>query len=260
MAYETLLYEIEGEIGILTYNRPRVVNAINLQMLNELTDFWEERHQDFDTRVIIVKGAGEKGFCSGVDLKTASAEFTGKGGVPTAESVINGQNRYSNIVKLMRTCPQPVIAAVHGPAMGAGMSFAMAADVRLASEDAFFNAQYINIGLGGADMGSTYLLWRIVGSGHAAEMCLTGDRVPAAEAYRIGLVNHVYSREDLFSAAMAMATSMVSKNKLGLRLTKDAFNAALNASSLEDATRMEDRNQVFLMVSGILEGRTELGE
>jgi enoyl-CoA hydratase/carnithine racemase len=260
MAYETLLYETEGETGILTYNRPRVVNAINMQMLDELTDFWEERHQDFDTRVIIIKGAGEKGFCSGVDLKSASTEFTGKGGIPTAESVMNGQNRFSNIIRLMRTCPQPVIAAVHGPSMGAGMSFALAADIRLASEDAFFNAQYINIGLGGADMGSSYLLWRIVGWGRAAEMCLTGDRVPAAEAYRIGLVNHVCSREDLIPAAMAMAANMLAKNKLGLRLTKDVFNAALNASSLEDATRMEDRNQVFLMTSGILEGRTELGE
>jgi len=254
MAYETLLYETEGEIGILTYNRPRVVNAINKKMIDELTDFWLEQHRDFDTRVIIIRGAGEKGFCSGVDLKSASSEFTGEGGVPTPESIFNGQNQFSNIIRLMRTCPQPIIAAVHGPAMGAGMSFALAADVRLASEDAFFNAQYINIGVGGADMGSSYFLWRIVGWGRAAEMCLTGDRVPAAEAYRIGLVSHVYPREELFGAAMAMATNMVSKNKLGLRLTKDAFNAALNASSLEDATRMEDRNQAFFLVSNFFEG------
>jgi enoyl-CoA hydratase/carnithine racemase len=260
MAYETLLYETEGEIGILTYNRPRIVNAINLQMLDELTDFWLERHQDFDTRVIIIRGAGEKGFCSGVDLKSASTDFAAEGGAPTPESIFNGQNKFSNVIKLMRTCPQPVIAAVHGPAMGAGMSFALAADVRLASEDAFFNAQYINIGVGGADMGSSYLLWRIVGWGHAAEMCLTGDRVPAAEAHRIGLVNHVYAREDLLPAAMAMATNMVSKSKLGLRLTKDAFNAALNAPSLEDVARMEDRNQALFMLSMMLEGRTVLGQ
>ena len=259
MAYETLLYETEGEIGILTYNRPRVVNAINLQMLDELTDFWLERHRDFDTRVIIVRGAGEKGFCSGVDLKAASSEFTGEDGVPTPESIFNGQNRFSNIIRLMRTCPQPIIAAVHGPAMGAGMSFALAADVRLASEDAFFNAQYINIGTGGADMGSSYLLWRIVGWGKAAEMCMTGERVPAADAYRVGLVNHVHTREELLPAARAMATVMCSKNALGLRLTKDAFNAALNGSSLEDANRMEDRNQALIITNGITEGMKELG-
>jgi len=143
MAYETLLYETEGEIGILTYNRPRVVNAINKKMIDELTDFWLEQHRDFDTRVIIIRGAGEKGFCSGVDLKSASSEFTGEGGVPTPESIFNGQNQFSNIIRLMRTCPQPIIAAVHGPAMGAGMSFALAADVRLASEEAFFNAHAV---------------------------------------------------------------------------------------------------------------------
>jgi enoyl-CoA hydratase/carnithine racemase len=260
MAYETLLYETAGEVGILTYNRPKIVNAINRKMLDELNDFWSERHADFQTRVVIVRGAGEKGFCSGVDLKAANTEFADAGGRPTPESIFNGQNLFSNIIRLMRTCPQPIIAAVHGPAMGAGMSFALASDVRLASEDAFFNAQYINIGVGGADMGSSYFLWRIVGWGRAAEMCLTGDRVPAAEAYRIGLVNHVYTREDLFPAAMAMATNMCSKSKLGLRLTKDAFNAALNASSVEDATRMEDRNQAFFLVSGLLEGAKQLGE
>jgi enoyl-CoA hydratase/carnithine racemase len=192
--------------------------------------------------------------------RSESPGFPAEGPAPTPESIFNGQNKFSNTIKLMRTCPQPVIAAVHGPAMGAGMSFALAADVRLASEDAFFNAQYINIGVGGADMGSSYLLWRIVGWGHAAEMCLTGDRVPAAEALRIGLVNHVYAREDLLPAAMAMATNMVSKSKLGLRLTKDAFNAALNSPSLEDVARMEDRNQTLFMMSMMLEGRTVLGQ
>lgn len=259
MAYETLLYETEGEIGILTYNRPRVVNAINRQMSEELTDFWHQRHSDFDTRVIIVKGAGEKGFCSGVDLKATSSEFMGEGGAPTPESIFNGQNSYSNIIRMMRTCPQPIIAAVHGPAMGAGMSFALAADVRLASEDAFFNAQYINIGVGGADMGSSYFLWRLVGWGRTAEMCLTGDRVPADEAHRIGLVNHVYSRDDLLPAAMAMAANMCTKGKLALRMTKDALNSALNAPSLEDVTRMEDRNQAFFMVNMLNEGIKGLG-
>ncbi len=178
MDYETLLYETEGEVGILTYNRPRVVNAINKLMLDELNDFWSERQRDFDTRVLIVQGAGDKGFCSGLDMKAAAVEF--HEGVPTAESVYNGQNQFSGIIRLMRTCPQPVIAAVHGPAMGAGLSFALASDVRLASEDAMFCAQYINIGTGGADMGSSFFLPKIVGWGRAAEMCMTGDRVPAA--------------------------------------------------------------------------------
>lgn len=259
MTYETLLYETEGEIGILTYNRPKVVNAINLKMLEELNDFWQARQRDYDTRVVIVRGAGEKGFCSGLDMKAVATEFSAAQG-QTAEDVFSGQNLFSNIMRLMRTCPQPIIAAVHGPAMGAGMSMALAADVRLASEDAFFNAQYINIGTGGADMGSSYFLPKIVGWGRAAEMCLTGDRVPAQEAYRIGLANHVYSREDLSGAAMEMAVNMCSKNRLGLRLTKDALNAALNGSSLEDANRMEDRNQALIIADGLTRGMKSLGE
>lgn len=251
MEYGTLIYETDGEVGILTYNRPRVVNAINKQMLDELNDFWQERQRDFDVRVLIVRGSGEKGFCSGLDMKAAAVEF--HEGVPTAESVYNGQNQFSSIIRLMRTCPQPVIAAVHGPAMGAGLSFALASDVRLASEDAMFCAQYINIGTGGADMGSSFFLPKIVGWGRAAEMCMTGDRVPAQEAFRTGLVNHVYTREELLPAAKAMAAVMASKTRLGLRLTKDAFNAALNGSSLEDANRMEDRNQAFFITGGLMQ-------
>ncbi len=251
MDYETLEYETEGEVGILTYNRPRVVNAINERMLNELNDFWSARQRDFDTRVLIVRGAGDKGFCSGLDMKAAGVEF--HEGAPTAESVYNGQSLFSGIIRLMRTCPQPVIAAVHGPAMGAGLSFALASDVRLASEDAMFCAQYINIGTGGADMGSSYFLPKIVGWGRAAEMCLTGNRVPAEEAWRIGLVNHLYPRAELLPAAKAMAAVMAGKTRLGLRLTKDAFNAALNGSSLEDANRMEDRNQAFFIAGGLMQ-------
>ena len=251
MDYETLIYEIEGEAGILTYNRPRVVNAINKQMMDELTDFWLARQRDFDTRVLIVRGSGEKGFCSGLDMKAAATEF--HEGVPTAESIFNGQNQFSGVIRLMRTCPQPIIAAIHGPAMGAGLSFALASDVRLASPDAMFCAQYINIGTGGADMGSSFFLPKIVGWGRAAEMCLTGVRVMADEAWRIGLVNHIHPLEELLPAARAMAEVMVGKNRLGLRLTKDAFNAALNGSSLEDANRMEDRNQAFFISSGLMQ-------
>jgi len=250
MSYETLLYEVEGEVGVLTYNRPEIVNAINWQMLDELGDFWQERQTDYETRVIVVRGAGQKGFCSGIDMKAVATEFAGEDG-PTPENIFNNQNQFSNIVRLMRTCPQPIIAAVHGPAMGAGLSFALAADVRLASEDAMFCAQYINIGLGGADVGSSYFLWRIVGWGRAAEMCLTGSRVYAEEAYRIGLVNRVYPREELMPAAHEMARNMVSKTKMGLRLTKDALNAGINLSSLEDTVKIEDRNQAFLFLSGL---------
>ncbi len=258
--YNTLIYEVDGEVGILTLNRPQVINAINKEMLEELNAFWQERQTDYKTRVIIVTGAGDKGFCSGLDMKAVATEFVPEDGKPTAESTYNGQIRFSNIMRLMRTSPQPIIAAVHGPAMGAGMSISLASDIRLASTNSFFNAQYINIGTGAADLGSSFFLPKIVGWGRAAEMCLTGMRVPADEAYRIGLANQVLPREDLLPAARAMAATMCSKNPLGLRLTKDAFNAALNGSSLEDANRMEDRNQALIIANGITEGMKGLGK
>jgi enoyl-CoA hydratase/carnithine racemase len=126
----------------------------------------------------------------------------------------------------------------------------------------FFCAQCINIGTGGADLSSSFFLPKLVGWGRAAEMCMTGERVPAQEAYRIGLVNHIHTlhtREDLLPAARAMAAVMCSKNNFGLRMTKDAFNAALNGSSLEDANRMEDRNQALIIANAIMEGAKELG-
>jgi enoyl-CoA hydratase/carnithine racemase len=251
MGAEYLQYEVQDEIGILTLNRPKVVNAVNSPMLEELYRFWQERQEDVDVRVIILRGAGEKGFCSGVDVKEAAQGFGDLSAEASiAEIAYNIQKRWSSVIRLMRTCPQPIIAAIHGPAMGGGLAMASASDVRLATTDAMFCAQFINIGLGGADVGSSYFLWRLVGWGRAAEMCLTGARVPAEEAYRIGLANHLYSREELMPAALEMADNMVSKTRLGLRLTKEALNAGLNLSSLEDAVKVEDRNQAFLVLSG----------
>ncbi|MBN2168436.1 MAG: enoyl-CoA hydratase/isomerase family protein [Actinobacteria bacterium] len=248
MNYKTLLFDTEREIGILTLNRPDKVNAINHRMLVELNDFWQKMHQEFDIRVVIIKGAGEKGFCSGLDLKEVPEKLK----TITPEDLYNLQGEFSSVVRLMRTCPQPVIAAVHGPAMGGGLAIALASDIRLAAKGSFFCAQFINIGLGGADMGTSFFLPKIVGAGPAAEMALTGNKVYADDAMRIGLVNHVYPENELLTAAIAMAENMCSKDKLGLRFTKEAFNAAINGSSLENATRMEDRNQSYLVLNGRL--------
>jgi enoyl-CoA hydratase len=150
---------------------------------------------------------------------------------------------------MMRACPQPIIAAVNGAAMGAGLSFAMAADMRLASPAAKYCASYINVGTGGADMGSSYFLWRIVGWGMAAEMLLTGRVIEAEEAQRIGLTNHVYPQAELLDKAREMAQRMVEKPPLAMRMTKDAISIGLNGGSLHDTLRLEDRNQVLLIES-----------
>ncbi len=250
MEYTTLNFERKGPIGILTLNRPEVINAVNMEMLSELNRFWQQMQDDFDVRVIVLKGSGEKGFCSGLDLK-AAASFTKEDFTP--ENIYNNQRLFSGNIRLMRTCPQPIIAAMHGPVMGAGLAMACASDVRLAGDDAMFCAQYINIGTGGADMGSSYFLWKIMGWGRAAQMCLTGERIMAEDALKTGLVTGVYSRETLVDEAMNMAETMVLKSKMGLRLTKEALNGGLNMSSLEDACKMEDRNQAYLVMSGMMQ-------
>jgi enoyl-CoA hydratase/carnithine racemase len=250
MEYETLVYEADGAVGTLTLNRPKAVNAVNRQMMEELISFWEERHQDFDTSVIILKGAGEKGFCAGFDMKDATEGYSADGMTP--ENIYRKQARFSTILKLMRSCPQPIIAAVHGYAMGAGMSFAMASDVRLASNDSVFCAAYINIGVGGADLASSYLLWRLVGFGKAAEMCYSGDRIPAEEAYRIGLVNHLYAREELEAQATALSRNFAYKSPFALHLTKEVLNAGLNASSMDEAMMLENRNQSYMLTMQLM--------
>jgi enoyl-CoA hydratase len=185
-----------------------------------------------------------------VDLKEVIEISEKHKGVTTPDKVYYDQSKFSLLYRLMRSCPQPIIAAVHGPAMGGGLSLALASDIRLASEDAMFCAQYINIGLGGADLGSSYFLWRIVGWGKAAEMCLTGKRFYAEEALRIGLVNYVYQKKELMQEAMEIAKNMASKSKMALHLTKEALNASLNGISLEDAMRIEDRNQTIMGMMG----------
>ena len=250
MTYETILYEVEGNVGILTLNRPEMVNAINRKMARELADFWNLRHQDTEVRVIVLRGAGERGFSSGLDLKEVMERHAQRSQAPyTPAEIHEHQALLSKVFRLMRSAPQPIIAAVHGAAIGGGLSFAYTSDIRLASDDAVFRAQFINIGVGGADMGSSFFLWRIVGWGKAAEMCLTGDKVSAAEALRIGLVNYLYPREELLPAAVAMAKRMATKSRVQLQFTKEALNMALNGINYEDAVRIEDRNQTILSLA-----------
>lgn len=253
MTYETIQFEVEDNVGILTLNRPAMVNAINRQMTDEMIDFWQKRHEDYDVRVIVLCGAGDRGFCSGLDLKDVQAMYADPQS-RTAAGVYRFQRRLSLMWRLMRSAPQPIIVAVHGSAIGGGLSLAYTSDIRVASDDVTFRAQFINLGVGGADMGTSYFLWRIVGWGKAAEMCLTGEKVMAEEALRIGLVNHLYKREDLIPAAMAMAKNMASKSQMALQITKSALNMALNGVNYEDAIRIEDRGQAILglaMTAGI---------
>ena len=245
MSYETILYSEEGHIGLLTLNRPKTLNALNQKMIEELDVLLDGLYRNDAVRVVIVTGGGDKGFCSGMDMQESAAQLF----AASPEMIYTYQNLASRLFYKMRLIPQPVIAAVHGAASGAGFSFAMASDVRLITPQARFNASYINIGLGGADLASSYFLPKMIGLGRANEFLLTGEFMGAEEAFQLGFASRIVEREVLMEAAFKMAAKMVEKNPLGLRMTKEAINQNLGVGSLEQALHLEYRNQAFLIAA-----------
>ncbi|MFH1241329.1 MAG: enoyl-CoA hydratase-related protein [Pseudomonadota bacterium] len=244
MNFTTIRFETpETGIGLIILNRPERLNAINLDMLDDLHAVFTELLEMQEIRVVIIMGEG-RGFCAGADIKDArvrreaSALFS-----DAATHLVAIQKKYSERILEMRRLPQPIIAAVKGPAAGGGMCIALASDVVLASPSAFFVPSFINIGLSGGELGTSYLLPRMVGRARAAEILLTGRRVDAEEAARIGLVSRLVGEEDLLDTAMDIARTMLQKSPMGLRFTKEALNQNMNAPSLEAAIEFENRNQ-----------------
>lgn len=245
MNFETIVFEEKENIGLLTLNRPDTINALNQKMIEELGLLFDELDLNDRVRVLIITGSGAKGFCSGMDMKeSASMLFEA-----TPDLIYRYQSLASRLFYKMRCIPQPVIAAVHGAASGAGFSFAMASDVRLITPQARFNAAYINIGLGGADLASSYFLPKLIGIGRANEFLLTGDFMSAEEAIQLGFASQVVEKEILMEKAFEMAGKMASKNPMGLRMTKEAINQNLGGASLEQALHFENRNQSFLITA-----------
>ena len=245
MKYETIRLETEDNIAVLTLNRPKTVNAMNQKMIEELEHLFDLLQEDTESRVLILIGSGEKGFCSGMDMKESAAALF----EASPELIYKAQSRASRLFYKMRCIPQPVIAAIHGAASGAGFSFAMASDVRLITPEARFNAAYINIGLGGADLASSYFLPRLIGSGRANEYLLTGNFMYAEEAMQLGFASRMVPREKLLEEAIALARIMTGKNPIGLQMTKEAINQNLGVSSLEQALHLENRNQAFMITA-----------
>ncbi|MBI9075631.1 MAG: enoyl-CoA hydratase/isomerase family protein [Desulfatibacillum sp.] len=242
MDYKAIQYEQQGPVGILTLNRPTCLNAINYPMRDELEDCLSQRMHDQDTRVMVVTGAG-RGFSAGLDIKDSNITNPEWGFTPA--SAYTRQKSFSDLIVLMRQIPQPLIAAVNGASAGAGFSIALACDIRLAAQEARFSAAYINIGVGGADMGSSWLFPRAVGAGNAARYLYTGDLFDAAEALRIGLVQAVVEKDQLMAEALALAEKIAGKSPLGLKLTKEALDQNISGVSLEQAVKLEDRNQAM---------------
>jgi enoyl-CoA hydratase len=238
--YNTLLVERPREgVVLVTVNRPDRLNAITFEMFDELHDLCDRLQKDADARAVVLTGAG-RGFCSGLDLDEAET----LPGMSPHEMML-GQQHWAGAFVKIHELPQPVIAAVNGPAAGGGLSLALTADIRIASPRARFNAAFVRIGLSAGDVGSSWSLPRVVGLGHAAEIMLTGRFVDAEEAATIGLVNRVVPEDELLDAAFEIAEQIAANTPFGVTLTKRVLNANVDAGSLSQAVEVENRGQTL---------------
>lgn len=236
----------EDGVVVLTMNRPARLNAINPDFIADFVAALDEIAEDRSVRAVVLTGAG-RAFCSGADLKQS-------GEMPEDRSRVGWVfDAQLDLVKLMLRLyelPQPVVAAVNGPAVGGGLAIALHCDVRLASPTARFGSVFIKVGLSSLDVGVSYLLPKIVGAGHARELMLTGKIIDAEEAARINLANRVIPAEQLLSEAKALAAEIASNNEYGVWMTKTGLNAVLDAPSLRHALEIENRTQVLGTFTG----------
>ncbi len=228
----------------ITLNRPERLNAMSIDLVIALHDAYDEVAADNDCRVVILTGAGGA-FCSGLDLKDYGI-IPNIDGLQVGRIAQRSMRYYSRLVPRMRRMPQPIVAAIDGPAYGGGMCLSLGAELRVASDRAHFNATGIVNGLTSTEMGISYLLPRLIGAAHSNDLLLTGRRVDADEAHRMGLVSRVVPAAELADAAVEVAVGMTRFSPYGLQYTKDAVWAGLEISSLEAAIEFEDRNQLML--------------
>lgn len=238
--YKTINIEKRDQVDWLTLNRPEILNAINTPMVTELRDYFGGLQEDRETRVVVMRGAG-RAFCAGLDIKSSQVranEAPFSGGM--------GFQRYlAEVYILMRRCPQPIITLVHGSACGGGFAFVLASDIRIAGESARMNAAFIRVGLSACDMGTSYFLPRLVGTSVASELMLTGRFIHAERALRTNLVSEVVPDNQLAVAAQSYIDEMLATAPMGLRLTKEGLNMAIDAPGLEAAMAIENRNQLL---------------
>jgi enoyl-CoA hydratase/carnithine racemase len=248
--FDSLIFEeIEPRVGLVTLNRPDRLNAIHLKMLEEFEEVCQFLSKDESIRILIITGKG-RGFCSGADLMEVMTHRDHQVFADPEMFLRMVQEKYTNLILSLRNIPQPVIAAVNGPAAGGGLALALAADIRVASPEACFIPSFINIGLSAGEMGTSYLLPRLIGLSRASEILFTGRKVYGEEAEKIGLVSKLAPRETLMEAALSYARMMLEKNTGGLKLTKRVLEQNSTAASLEAAINLENRNQVILIFSG----------
>jgi enoyl-CoA hydratase len=232
-------------VTVIRLNRPASLNAMTRELVDELRAALVAAVDDKETRVVVLTGNG-RGFCSGHELTALGDEAEGW----EIDALMENQRAYSSLVVDINETPLPVIAAVNGPAAGGGMAIALAADVRVCSSTARFNAAFVRLGISGCDVGVSYLLPRIVGPTLAFEMMLSGRLVDADEALRAGLVLRVVPDGQVVETALEIADSILQNSPFAVEMTKGLMWAGLDAPSLRHAVLSEDRTQTLCLRTG----------
>lgn len=214
---ETLRYEVQDGIAVITINRPDKLNALNLQVMHDLEHVFRQARTDEAVRGVILTGAGEKSFVAGADIQ----QFTRLNALEGHRFALRGQAVFNRIEEM----PKPVVAAVNGFALGGGCELALACHLRTAAENAQFGQPEVNLGIL-PGYGGTQRLPRLVGHGRATELILTGARIDARRAYEIGLVNRVFPAADLLDETRAFLRTILDKAPLAVSLSLDALRAS----------------------------------
>jgi enoyl-CoA hydratase/carnithine racemase len=234
----TIDIERRGEVEWLTLSRPERLNTLTGTMVRELCDYFERLKSDYAVRIVVMRGAG-RAFCAGLDIK----EHLDGDRVPEGAGRVRPGHHLFDIVRLMRACPQPIVALLHGPVCGGGFAMALAADIRVAGESVRMNDAFVALGRSGCELGLTYFLPRIVGLGVATELMYTGSFIDAPRALQVGLVSRVVPDSELEAAAAQFADPMLKTAPLGLRMTKATLNTALKIADLDTVIDLEERAQ-----------------
>ena len=230
-------------VVVLRMNRPDRLNAMSAELVETLHETLADIAVDKDCRVVVLTGAG-RGFCAGLDLGGyGSAPHTDDMG-PT-QRAFAVQKHIATLIPRLRSIPQPVIAAVNGAAAGGGLALVLGSDVRLGSTASKYNVAFIRVGFSACDIGTSWLLPRIVGVARAQEMMLTGRVVDADEALRIGLVVELHEPDRLEEAALAKAELIMANTPFGVYLTKEAMWTALEIPAMQSAIDLENRQQIM---------------
>jgi enoyl-CoA hydratase len=236
-------------VPIVTMNRPERLNALSPSVVGDLKDAFASLNRDRDAAAIVLAGRG-RGFCAGADLSGEPDPAPDANGRGQLGLVYRSQEHLAELILSVHECEKPVIAAVHGAAVGGGLALALACDLRVATPTAKFGAVFIRVGLSSCDVGVSYFLPRIVGATRAAELMLTGRHFSGDEALAFGMLNALAPEGEHVDTAVRLADQIAEHTEYGIWMTKKGLWANVDAPSLRHAVELENRTQVLGTFTG----------